>query len=348
MAKKSATSDGKQVLDAGSEAAAKALFDPESNEAKVARAAAKRPDGTAYVPYVYTDDVKRAVRVARATRRPLLLRGEAGCGKSTLAKDVALALGFRYYEEVISSRTEARDLQYRFDAVRRLGDAPVDQAKARDLHAYLEPGTLWWAFDRESAARRGAPPKRKVDAGWAARDPVVLPGRRGGAVVLLDEIDKADPDVPNDLLVPLGENRFTVDSPTVEVQCQEEVMIFITTNGERDLPPAFLRRCVAFALQRPDPPQLKRIVAAHFGDRASSYLADMLARLEALTAAAKLTGVREPGTAELLDALQACVEMQIGPKHPDWQKLTALALWKHTEPPPGDAAQAPSAEVEAA
>src|SRR5437588_8313639 len=138
--------------------------------------------------YIYDAETELAVNLALAADRPLLVRGPSGSGKSSLAQSVAFIKGWRYYEAVISSRSQAEDLLWRFDAVRRLSDA-LDAA--RDVSArsrYLEPGVLWWAFDRESARQQ-----------TGAADPTPWPASASNsrAVVLIDEIDKADPDVPN-------------------------------------------------------------------------------------------------------------------------------------------------------
>src|SRR5215218_9760827 len=147
-------------------------------------------DGRVYV--YHEPQIALAVNVAWATRRPLLLSGASGSGKSSLALNVALTLGWRYYEHVVTSRTEAREFLYRFDGVRRLNDAQAAQVKGGGLKpewAYLEPGVLWWAFDRESAIERGSG-GRLGEEEWA-EDPCKL-NEASPAVVLIDEIDKAD------------------------------------------------------------------------------------------------------------------------------------------------------------
>ena len=168
-------------------------FDPHAVEAAV-------PPDDPLAPrdrdvYVFDTDerIVLAVNVAMSIRRPLLIYGPPGCGKSSLAPNVARILRRRYYEEVISSRTEAQDLLWIFDAVRRLRDAQANRELGGDS-AYTEPGAIWWAFDRRSALEQGGTEQ--------AQDPAV--DLKAPAVVLLDEIDKADPDLPNNLLLPLA------------------------------------------------------------------------------------------------------------------------------------------------
>lgn len=313
-----------------------------------------------HVLYQYAGDIPLAIRVAQATRRPLLLLGDPGCGKSTLARDVAVSLGYAYIEEVITSRTTARELLWRFDHVKRLGDASVDKAKVGNLRHYVEPGPMWWAIDPASARRRGALPGKpgrsakpaKPQVADAADPSLVNPGSTTGAVLLLDEIDKADPDVPNDLLVALGEYRFEIADPPTEVRRPDdrELLVFLTSNRERDLPSAFVRRCIPLELKRPDPLLLKQIIAAHCKAEAGRRGA---ARLDALIDAvlafldrppAFAAALRQPGTAEAIDAVRACLAEQVdGPvviagdppseqSDPRWDAILRLTLWKQVEP----------------
>jgi len=288
-----------------------------------------------YTAYVFSPELELAIGVARVTGRPLLLRGTPGCGKSTLAYDVALSLRFRFYREVVTSHTSARDLLWRFDAVRRLGDATHAPTKASTLAHYVEPRALWWAFDPATAAYRGVRSKEAAklgieevsDPGWAAGT------KTAGAVVLIDEIDKADPDVPNDLLVPLGDNTFRVEETGADVYQTRELFVVITTNDERELPPAFLRRCVVAVLDRPRGDRLVAIARAHRPGvsetmvRAVEEAADRFAE-----ESDKVPGARKPGTAEILDALHACAAYGIStPDHPLWSQVTRLALWKYDQ-----------------
>jgi MoxR-like ATPase len=214
--------------------------------------------------YRYTPEIKLAVRVALAVGRPLLVHGPSGCGKSSLVFNLARVLRRRYYEFVVHSRSEARDLYYRFDAVRRLGEAQLGSAGAaqgslwRNTHAFIEPGPLWWVYAPESARRRGSLSngvKPAVDSGrWP--DDYLHPADRpessvtAPAVLLIDEIDKADPDFPNNLLVPLGSREFIIEETGDLVKLEAETgpsnapLIVITSNRERELPAAFVRRCV--------------------------------------------------------------------------------------------------------
>jgi len=344
------------------------LFDPKTvevfeggAETNGAGRGGDRRDGSVYV---YTDEIKLAVRVALATERPLLVRGPSGSGKSSLARNIARFKRWQYYEEVVSSRTQARDLQWRFDTLRRLSDAQVQQLKEASAW-YIEPGVLWWAFDRESARQRGLSEeelKRQVPAierdKFFAVDPGVDPENEksdgaakeiekaaGGdegiprAVVLLDEIDKADPDTPNNLLVPLGSHRFAVQETGATVEARQPPLIIITTNDERELPVAFLRRCVSLTLKGPNEARLVEIAKAHFQltddtDEAAEEIelchtvADYVLNLADEDNKAGRSAT--PSTAEYLDALRACRELDVRPKRDRkiWEAVAQATLRK--------------------
>lgn len=311
----------------------KPIFDPRRGSA--------RPSG---VPYHYDDELAIAITVALAAGRPLLLRGNPGTGKSTLARDAAWCLDRRYEAEVITSRTQAQDLQWRFDAVRRLADIQAEPGrKLGGEHdaPYVEPGVLWRAFDPADAAAHGA---RRV-AG--------APVDTRGVVVLLDEIDKADPDVPNDLLVVLDEQWFRVTETGHVVRRAGDVAMFLilTTNRERELPAAFLRRCVVFDLEDPGPDVMKTIARLHHArdpvpepdvpaaERPPPFedlLQPLWDALVELRKRAAPGGLRAPTTAEYLDALNACLAMGIRDAgDARWRRVIEATMWKHA--PPGKA-----------
>ncbi len=298
-------------------------FDPSDN---THYAAAKRRDGKAepYVRYRYdSTPLPMAVNAALTTSRPLLLRGEPGSGKSTLAYDVAMGLGWKYFERVISSRMSANDLLWHFDAVLRLSDGQV--GKAMDVARYIRPQPLWQALDPGSAAQYEENPDRHGD---------FYPG----AVILLDEIDKADPDLPNDLLVVLGEGRFRVaelgDRGEITAR-RENILIVVTTNGERELPAAFLRRCVCVRLETPGAKELEAIALSHMPDlQGNPYLAGWIQRMLEIRSACK-SDQHKPGTAEILDAIRACRDLGVNDAtHKDWVALTLAMGWKNPERPP--------------
>ena len=280
-------------------------------------------------PRVWTPQAVLAVRVALATARPLLVTGEPGVGKSSLARSAATVGGWPLHEQVVGSRTQARDLLWRFDAVRRLADAQAGDSGGRNTSLrhrrdteYLRPAALWCAFDPAAAARL---------AGKREPAPAEL------SVVLVDEIDKADPDVPNDLLDVLDRGRFEVDDlprPLVVEGGRERVLMVITSNRERELPAAFLRRCVALHLPDPTPEWLATVGAQRFPDAPRELLCDIAGRVKELRDALADDPGRKPGTAEYLDAVQAALELGIATDSPAWTELAQATLWKRGTPLP--------------
>lgn len=284
--------------------------------------------------YIRPAGLDLAVRVARATTRPLLLFGAPGSGKSSLAKNIAYLDGRRYYEHVVTARTTARDLQGSFDSVRRLGDAQLKTEGWQD-DDYVAPGALWWAFDRASALRfkRAKEPHSTWNTGEKRAE--------AGAVVLIDEIDKADPDVPNSLLVPLADRYFTVTDLSEAVVVREKsstpCLIVITSNQERELPPAFVRRCVVYELEAHDEPTLRRIADNHVGKNRKYPLDHLIQKLTEARQQARNDQRRQPSTAEFIDAIQACLGEGIESKtHRDLDPILKMIFEKGTG---NDAAQ---------
>jgi MoxR-like ATPase len=290
------------------------------------------PDGGSG-SYEYSDQIELAINVALAAGRPLLVRGKPGTGKSSLAASVASLLSWRFYTTTVSSRTTARDLLWTFDTVARLADAQAGPDQIRHRAAYLSPGPLWWAFNPESARWRGvAAPDRDATQGLRpALDPSPPARDRDRAVVLIDEIDKADPDVPNDLLVPLGSFQFTTDDGQVVV-AEHLPLVIITTNEERDLPKAFLRRCVILALEVPDRDRLASIARRHFPDTTDNQLDPLLAEYERITRDRVSRGEQPPSVAELLDALAACRNLGSTVGADRWPAMAKLLLDKALSP----------------
>jgi MoxR-like ATPase len=275
--------------------------------------------------YVYNPDIVLAVNVAFAAERPLLISGLPGSGKTTLARNIAGEKGWRYLAETITSRTQAADLLARFDTVRRLNDATG--GKSLPDEEYLQPGVLWHAFNPEDAQRKGA-------AQTSPEPPLEAPADNS-AVVLLDEIDKAEPDVPNDLLEPLDRGTFRVPVTGHTVERKQDVFIVITTNGERDLPPAFLRRCVVLNLGDIDKKWLLEVARRHYGEptpqhgKLYDWLADQLLSMQGV---ARSKALRPPSTAEFLNAIRACVRLNVMPGTAGWDRVTGVlqaSMWKH-------------------
>ncbi len=287
--------------------------------------------------YVYTPKVVLAINIALATQRPLLISGEPGSGKTTLARNVANVLGWWFFKETVTSRTRASDLLWTFDTLRRLNDAQ-SPGGLQDRRHYVEPGTLWWAFDPVSAPNRGngtplPTQSQAVNPGRLPRS--AQPNAAARAVVLLDEIDKADPDVPNDLLEPFDVGEFTVKDTAAQIRrTREGLLLVLTTNGERELPPAFVRRCVTLALvDEPTEEWFLKIARRRYAAD-DAVMTDVAREVLQWRKTARAAGVRRPGTAEFLDAYVACRELGIDRDSDAWQQVARSVLWKQEKEPP--------------
>ena len=234
--------------------------------------------------YVATQDLMLAVNAAITLRRPLLVKGEPGTGKTMLAEEVAGALGMPLLQWHIKSTTKAQQGLYEYDAVSRLRDSQLADAdssrKVRDIRNYIVRGVLWQAFTSEH--------------------PVAL---------LIDEIDKADIEFPNDLLRELDRMEFYVYETRELVKAQHRPLVFITSNNEKELPDAFLRRCFFHYIKFPDAETMKRIVDVHFPALKKELLG---AALEVFYGVRSLPGLKKkPSTSELLDWLKLLVAEDI-------------------------------------
>jgi MoxR-like ATPase len=293
--------------------------------------------------YVYNRSIILAVNLARAARRPLFVAGRPGAGKTTLAASVAGVLGSKYYQKVVTSRTRAKDLMWTFDSLRRLSDAQERDKTLPPRAAYLQPQEVWWAFDPDTASWRGAARDEREHI-TRALDPVRIPapipapGRsrksdktRPSAVLLLDEIDKADPDVPNDLLEMLDVGRFhvdEVDQPLTVTADTRQVLLMLTSNGERELPPAFLRRCVVLNLEDPSEDWLVTVANDRFGRKDATFHRSIAAQVMELRKVARARDLREPSTAEYLDAVEACRRLKITTTSKTWELVSNALLSK--------------------
>lgn len=305
--------------------------------------------------YQYNEDLELAINVALVTGRPLLLFGQPGTGKSSVARNIARVLNWRYYEEVITSQTRAQDLLWKVDLLKRLHDANAargNRAKVilDDWKRYISPGVLWWAFDPESALEHVAE-KESAETKQQIADPhekaqhrqqsVSRPGARAvatmpPAVVLLDEIDKADPDMPNNLLQPLGRLEFQVSETRRKVTVKHEnaPLIIITTNRERSLPDAFVRRCVVFRIPHPSPEKLRALADVyfksmeHYQEEGEALCTTLLEKLKVLRA--NDTG-RKPSTAEFLDALEVALYWKLTSTSPELEKIVTATMEKALE-----------------
>jgi MoxR-like ATPase len=231
----------------------------------------RRFEGTA--DYVATDDLKVAVNAAIALERPLLIKGEPGTGKTVLAYEVARALGAPLLTWHIKSTTKAQQGLYEYDAVTRLRDSQLGEARVKDVRNYIKRGKLWEAFTA---------PERPV--------------------LLIDEIDKADIEFPNDLLQELDRMEFYVYELDETIKAKVRPVVIITSNNEKELPDAFLRRCFFHYIKFPDDETMKAIVEVHFPGIKQKLVAEALKIFYDIRKAPGLK--KKPSTSELLDWLK--------------------------------------------
>jgi MoxR-like ATPase len=230
--------------------------------------------------YVATKDLMLAVNAAITLQRPLLVKGEPGTGKTMLAEEVARALGMPLLQWHIKSTTKAQHGLYEYDAVSRLRDSQLGDDRVKDIHNYIVRGVLWEAF--------------------TATQPTVL---------LIDEIDKADIEFPNDLLRELDRMEFHCYETRETIRAQQRPIVFITSNNEKELPDAFLRRCFFHYIRFPDTETMRQIVRVHFPDLKRELLG---AAMKVFYDVRGLPGLKKkPSTSELLDWLKLLVAEDI-------------------------------------
>lgn len=233
--------------------------------------------------YVATDELRMAVNAALTLQRPLLIKGEPGTGKTLLAQEVAAALQRPLLQWHIKSTTEARQGLYEYDAVSRLRDSQLGDERVHDISNYIVKGVLWQAFESPEPT-----------------------------VVLIDEIDKADIEFPNDLLQELDKMEFNVYETQQTISAKHRPLIIITSNNEKELPDAFLRRCFFHYIDFPEPETMKEIVHVHFPNIKSDVLEAALKTFYALRETPGLK--KKPSTSEFLDWLQLLISGQSSAK----------------------------------
>src|SRR5271170_4800550 len=240
-----------------------------------------RFEGTA--TYIATDDLKIAVNAAIVLERPLLIKGEPGTGKTLLAEEIAGAIGAPLISWHIKSTSKAQQGLYEYDAVSRLRDSQLGDARVSDIRNYIKPGKLWDAFTH---------PERPV--------------------LLIDEIDKADIEFPNDLLLELDRMEFYVYETGEVVRATQRPIVVITSNNEKELPDAFLRRCFFHYIRFPDPDTMRAIVEVHFPGIKQRLVAEALKLFYEIR---DVPGMKKkPSTSELLDWLKLLMVEDVTPE----------------------------------
>jgi len=233
--------------------------------------------------YVATDDLTVAVNAAVTLERPLLVKGEPGTGKTELARQVASALGLPMLEWNIKSTTKAQQGLYEYDAVSRLRDSQLGEEKVHDVANYIKKGKLWQAFDADQKL-----------------------------VLLIDEIDKADIEFPNDLLQELDKMEFHVYETGQTVKARHRPIVIITSNNEKELPDAFLRRCFFHYIRFPDVDTLRKIVDVHHPGIKEALLTTALTQFYDIREQAGLK--KKPSTSEVLDWLKLILAEDLSPE----------------------------------
>jgi MoxR-like ATPase len=233
--------------------------------------------------YVASDDLAIAVNAAVTLQRPLLVKGEPGTGKTELARQVAASLGLPLIEWHVKSTTKAQQGLYDYDAVSRLRDSQLGDARVHDVRNYIRKGKLWQAFEAE-----------------------------GRVVLLIDEIDKADIEFPNDLLQELDRMEFHVYETGETVRARHRPVVIITSNNEKELPDAFLRRCFFHYIRFPDADTLAAIVRVHFPDIKDQLLTAALTQFYELREVPGLK--KKPSTSEVLDWLRLLLAEDLAPE----------------------------------
>ena len=233
--------------------------------------------------YIATPDLMMAVNAAVTLARPLLIKGEPGTGKTQLAEEIARSLGRPLHEWHIKSTSKAQHGLYEYDAVSRLRDSQLGEAKVHDIRNYIVKGRLWEAFDSE-----------------------VQP------VLLIDEIDKADIEFPNDLLRELDRMEFYVHETRELIKAVHRPIILITSNNEKELPDAFLRRCFFHYIRFPDAATMEKIVRVHYPGLKQELLAEALGTFFSVRETPGLK--KKPSTSELLDWIKLLLAEDIPPE----------------------------------
>lgn len=223
--------------------------------------------------YVATDELQMAVNAAISLQKPLLIKGEPGTGKTMLAEQIAEALGLELIQWHIKSTTKAQQGLYEYDAVSRLRDSQLGDPKVHDIANYILKGKLWQAFEADKQV-----------------------------VLLIDEIDKADIEFPNDLLLEIDKMEFHVYETRQIIKAKTRPIVIITSNNEKELPDAFLRRCFFHFIKFPDQVTMEKIVAVHYPDIKKELLSQAL---DVFFDVRKVPGLKKkPSTSELIDWLK--------------------------------------------